>query len=137
MPVPAIDPAKRSGAYKKIAAVDGIAEQGMVPDPGVMHTLLELNPPVPLQNWIRESDRASRALRGTYRSSHRPKSQVAYPPVQVSTALIKQRKPELRTVRIPSRSKPWHGGPFLPVSQPNDGWRPNECSLFGVEAAGL
>ena len=39
MPVPAIDPAKRSDAYKKIAAVDGIAEQGMVPDPDVMHTL--------------------------------------------------------------------------------------------------
>ena len=39
MPVPPIDPAKRSDAYKKIAAVDGIAEQGMVPDPEVMHTL--------------------------------------------------------------------------------------------------
>ena len=39
MPVPAIDPTKRSDAYKKIAAVDGIAEQGMVPDPEVMHTL--------------------------------------------------------------------------------------------------
>ena len=39
MPVPAIDPQKRSDAYKKVSPVDGITEQGLVPDPDVMHTL--------------------------------------------------------------------------------------------------
>ena len=39
MPVPAIDPQKRSDAYKKVSPVAGIAEQGLVPDPDVMHTL--------------------------------------------------------------------------------------------------
>ena len=39
MPVPVIDPQKRSDAYKKISPVAGIAEQGLVPDPDVMHTL--------------------------------------------------------------------------------------------------
>ena len=39
MPVPDIDPQKRSDAYKKVSPVAGIAEQGLVPDPDVMHTL--------------------------------------------------------------------------------------------------
>ena len=39
MPVPVIDSQKRSDAYKKVPPVDGIAEQGLVPDPDVMHTL--------------------------------------------------------------------------------------------------
>ena len=40
MPVPVIDPQKRSDAYKKVSPVAGIAEQGLVPDPDVMqHTL--------------------------------------------------------------------------------------------------
>ena len=39
MPVPVIDPQKRSCAYKKVSPVDGITEQGLVPDPDVMHTL--------------------------------------------------------------------------------------------------
>ena len=39
MPVPVIDPQKRSGAYKKVSPVAGIAEQGLGPDPDVMHTL--------------------------------------------------------------------------------------------------
>ena len=39
MPVPVIDPQKRSDAYKKVSPVDGITEQGLVPDPDVMHTL--------------------------------------------------------------------------------------------------
>ena len=38
MPVPVIDPQKRSGAYKKVSPVAGIVEQGLVPDPDVMHT---------------------------------------------------------------------------------------------------
>ena len=39
MPVPVIDPQKRSDAYKKVSPVAGIAEQGLVPDPDAMHTL--------------------------------------------------------------------------------------------------
>ena len=39
MPVPVIDPQKRSDAYKKVSPVAGIVEQGLVPDPDVMHTL--------------------------------------------------------------------------------------------------
>ena len=39
MPVPVIDPRKRSDAYKKVSPVAGIAEQGLVPDPDVMHAL--------------------------------------------------------------------------------------------------
>ena len=39
MAVPVIDPQKRSDAYKKVSPVAGIAEQGLVPDPDVMHTL--------------------------------------------------------------------------------------------------
>ena len=37
MPVPAIDADKRGDAYKKVKPVDGIDEQGLVPDPQVMH----------------------------------------------------------------------------------------------------
>ena len=43
MPVPVIDPQKRSDAYKKVSPVDGITEQGLVPDPDVRSGLL---PPV-------------------------------------------------------------------------------------------
>ena len=39
MPVPVIDAQKRSDAYKKVSPVAGIGEQGLVPDPDVMHTL--------------------------------------------------------------------------------------------------
>ena len=39
MPVPAIDADKRGDAYKKVKPVDGIDEQGLVPDPQVMHVL--------------------------------------------------------------------------------------------------
>ena len=37
MPVPAIDADKRGDAYKKVKPVEGIDEQGLVPDPQVMH----------------------------------------------------------------------------------------------------
>ena len=37
MPVPAVDADKRGDAYKKVKPVDGIDEQGLVPDPQVMH----------------------------------------------------------------------------------------------------
>ena len=33
MPVPAVDADKRGDAYKKVKPVDGIDEQGLVPDP--------------------------------------------------------------------------------------------------------
>ena len=33
MPVPAIDADKRGDAYKKVKPVEGIDEQGLVPDP--------------------------------------------------------------------------------------------------------
>ena len=39
MPVPAIDADKRGDAYKKVKPVEGIDEQGLVPDPQVMHVL--------------------------------------------------------------------------------------------------
>ena len=39
MPVPAVDADKRGDAYKKVKPVDGIDEQGLVPDPQVMHVL--------------------------------------------------------------------------------------------------
>ena len=39
MPVPAIDADKRGDAYKKVKPVDGIDEQGLVPDPQVTHVL--------------------------------------------------------------------------------------------------
>ena len=40
MPVaPAVDADKRGGAYKKVKPVEGIDEQGLVPDPQVMHVL--------------------------------------------------------------------------------------------------
>ena len=34
-----MDPDKLSAAHKKISAIDGISEQGAVPDPEVMNTL--------------------------------------------------------------------------------------------------
>ena len=39
MPVPAVDADKRGDAYKKVKPVEGIDEQGLVPDPQVMHVL--------------------------------------------------------------------------------------------------
>ena len=39
MPVPAVDADKRGDAYKKAKPVEGIDEQGLVPDPQVMHVL--------------------------------------------------------------------------------------------------
>ena len=39
MPLPEMVDEKVSAAQKKIAPIDGIAEQGVVPDPAVMHTL--------------------------------------------------------------------------------------------------
>ena len=39
MPVPVVDADKRGDAYKKVKPVDGIDEQGLVPDPQVMHVL--------------------------------------------------------------------------------------------------
>ena len=41
MPVPAIDADKRGDAYKKVKPVEGIDEQGLVPDPQVMHVLFD------------------------------------------------------------------------------------------------
>ena len=38
MPVPAVDADKRGDAYKKVKPVEGIDEQGLVPDPQVMRT---------------------------------------------------------------------------------------------------
>ena len=40
MPVPAVDADKRGDAYKKVKPVEGIDEQGLVPDPQVMHATL-------------------------------------------------------------------------------------------------
>ena len=42
MPPPPMDADKLSAAHKKITAIDGISEQGAVPDPEVMNTLLLL-----------------------------------------------------------------------------------------------
>ena len=39
MPVPAVDADKRGDAYKKVKPVEGIDEQGLVPDSQVMHVL--------------------------------------------------------------------------------------------------
>ena len=39
MPVPLVDADLRSDAYKKVKPIEGIDEQGLVPDPEVMHVL--------------------------------------------------------------------------------------------------
>ena len=56
MPVPAVDADKRGDAYKKVKPVEGIDEQGLVPDPQVMHVLFArlmaiLGPPLRAARW--------------------------------------------------------------------------------------